>query len=303
MSNGSNTMSTIYKFNLIKSVKRHFEISYLSIIKNYILDKKKNMKVKEKASGISVSLSLGKMSMLAMLLDNNWKILDNIIPYIKLRGPNGEIIFCRTMAGYDFGHLVEIYVTKVYGSNFNGKNIIDVGMSNGDSSIFFAKNGAKRVVGVEPDKRSFDLALKNITESRIDNIILPLNKAVSHQSGTIEMTVYTSNPNANSIYESNMVQINDTKIKENIEAVRLGEVIDMFNNENIDLLKMDCEGCEYKVLENIPEKYFSKITKIYLEYHHGLQDIPEIFNKHGFHVKVNESNNIMGYILANKNVD
>ena len=296
-------MSIINKFNLIKSVKRHFEISYLSIIKNYILDENKNMKVKEKDSSISVSLSLLNMSMLAMLLDDNWKILDNAYPHIKLRGPNSEIIFCRTTVGYDFGHLVEIYVKKVYGSNFNGKNIIDVGMSNGDSSIFFARNGAKRVIGLEPDKRSFNLALKNITESQVDDIILPLNKALSNQSGTIEMTVYNTTPNANSIDESNSVQINDTKIKENIEALRLGEVIDMFNSENIDLLKMDCEGCEYKVLENMPEKYFSKITKIYLEYHHGLQDIPEILNKHGFHVKVNESSNIMGYIMADRDVE
>lgn len=293
-------MGIIEKVKLMKLVERHFNMNYLSISKEYISSNKKNIKVTEKDSGISISLHLTKISVLAMLLNNNWKILDNSNPYIKLKGPNDEILFCRTQVGFDFGHLVEIYIKNVYGIDFKGKNIIDIGMSNGDSSIFFAKKGAKRVIGVEPDKRSFDLALKNITESKVDNIVLPLNRALSNQSGIIEMTVYNSNPNANSIDESNMVKLNDSKIKENIEAVELGEIIDMFNNENIDLLKMDCEGCEYKVLQNISEKYFPKISNIYLEYHHGLQDIPEIFNKHGFHVNIIEQGNMMGYIKANR---
>ncbi|MEM3526638.1 MAG: hypothetical protein QXV37_04410 [Candidatus Jordarchaeaceae archaeon] len=41
--------------------------------------------------------------------------------------------------------------------------MIDVGTSNGDSSIFFAMMGAKKVVGIEPFPESFDLAQKNIS--------------------------------------------------------------------------------------------------------------------------------------------
>ncbi|MGC8725983.1 MAG: hypothetical protein ACP5RS_05355 [Thermoplasmata archaeon] len=114
------------------------------------------------------------MAKLSTLLDNNWEIIDNKDIYVKLKGPQGEILSCRTHTGFDFGHIVEIYIDKVYGTDFEGKNVINIGMSNADSSIFFAKNGAKRVVGVEPDKRSFTLALDNIKESKLENIVLPL---------------------------------------------------------------------------------------------------------------------------------
>jgi FkbM family methyltransferase len=76
--------------------------------------------------------------------------------------------------------------------------------------------------------------------------------------------------------EINMVKLKDSKFKERVEAITLKEIIDMFNGENIDLLKMDCKGCEYKVLRNLPQEYFSKILNLILVYHNGLQDIPEI---------------------------
>jgi FkbM family methyltransferase len=235
-------------------------------------------------------------------LDNNWKILDSNDTYIIVKGPEGEILSCRAKIGFDLGHIIEIYLDKIYGDNFEDKNIIDIGMSNGDSSIYFAKKGSKRVIGLEPDKRSFDLALKNIKESQVDNIVLPLNKALSDQTGIIELIVYDSNPNANSVDEINMVKLKDSKFKERVEAITLKEIIDMFNGENIDLLKMDCEGCEYKVLRNLPQEYLSKILNILLEYHNGLQDIPEILKKQGFNVKISESNNLIGIITASKNI-
>ena len=329
-------MNLIKKFNLLMSIKRHFVISYFAIIGYYFQNKNKYLNVTEKNSMISFSLTLGKLAQISQLLDNNWKMLDindayikvsgseeNILylplnklaqinqllnsnwkildsndTYIIVKGPEGEILSCRAKIGFDLGHIIEIYLEKIYGDNFEGKNIIDIGMSNGDSSIYFAKKGAKRVIGLEPDKRSFNLALNNIKESQVDSIVLPLNKALSDQAGIFELLIYDSNPNANSIDEINMVKLKDSKFKERIEAITLKEIIDMFNGENIDLLKMDCEGCEYKVLRNLPQEYFSKILNIILEYHNGLQDIPEILKKQRFNIKILGDKNLMGIITA-----
>lgn len=166
--------------------------------------------------------------------------------------------------------------------------------------FFFAKNGAKRVIGVEPDRRSFNLALTNINESQVNEIVLPLNRALSDRSGMVELIVSESSPNANSIDEKNMVNVPGSKFKESIEAIGLKEIIDMFNGENINFLKMDCEGCEYKVLRSISEEYFSRILNLNLEYHHGLQDIPELLNREGFDISITENDKLMGYITARR---
>ena len=293
-------MSIVNKFNLMKSIKRHFKISYFRIFLEYALNKDKPVKVTGTKSGVSFSLTLNKIIQLSHFLDNNWKIMDGNETYVKMKGPNDEILYCRTQVGFDLGHVNEIYLRKVYGTDFQGKNVIDIGMSNGDSSIFFAKNGAKRVIGVEPDRRSFDIALTNINESKVNEIVLPLNRALSDQSGIVELIVSESSPNANSIDAENMVNVAGSKFKENIEAIGLEEIIDMFNGEHIDFLKMDCEGCEYKVLRSISEGYFSRILNLNLEYHHGLQDIPELLSRDGFNISITESNMLMGYIMARR---
>ena len=137
-----------------------------------------------------------------------------------------------------------------------------------------------------------------VPESNVDETVLPLNKALSDQSGMVELIVFDSSPNSNSIDEKNMVNASGSKFKERVEAISLKEIIDMFNGEHIDFLKMDCEGCEYKVLRSISKEYFSKIMNLNLEYHHGLQDIPELLNRQGFDIKIMKNNKLMGYIKA-----
>jgi len=155
-------------------------------------------------------------------------------------------------------------------------------MSNADSSIYFAKHGAKYVVGLEPDKQSFDLALKNINDSGVNKKVLPLNKALSKSRKNIEFFAYYNNPNANSISKKNMVKINNDGIyKEMVGSMTLKEVINKFKykGKKVNLLKMDREGCEYGVLENLDSDSYSKIDAIILEYHNGLQKLPDILKK------------------------
>ncbi|MGC9079388.1 MAG: FkbM family methyltransferase, partial [Nanopusillaceae archaeon] len=75
-----------------------------------------------------------------------------------------------------------------------------------------------------------------------------------------------SNPIANSVDEINMVKLKDSKFKERVEAITLKEIIDMFNGENIDLLKMDCEGCEYSLL-CLPDNVLKYSREYIIEIH------------------------------------
>ena len=57
--------------------------------------------------------------------------------------------------------------------NKNGKPIIfwDVGANIGDSSIYFALKGAKKVIALEPLPANYEMAVKNIELNNFKNII------------------------------------------------------------------------------------------------------------------------------------
>ena len=289
----------IRRYIFARSIKREFDIGYIKLIYYFVFSRSNSINIKFK-DGSNARLPLSKLGQLALLKQMGWDIVSVSDSHIKLRNLNGAIISCRLYEGFDFGHLIEIYEQKAYGSNFKDFNVIDVGASNADSSIYFAKNGAKKVLGFEPDKRSYDLAVENIKASSVEDKVDIFNKAVSNSTGITQLIIYDRNPNANSIDKENMVSIEDNTHRENVEAISLKDILKMFNSEAIGLLKMDCEGCEYKTLSALETKDFELINRIYLEYHKGLQNLPEILETNGFTCKAYGDKDRMGYIIAEK---
>ena len=213
-------------------------------------------------------------------------------------------ILCRTQTGFDFGHIVEIFENNTYLVDFRNKVVIDVGASNGDSSIFFWKNGASKVIGIEPMSESYELASENIKINRAENSITILNAALSHYSGFIDLQVSSDNPNANSISPTKAVRSLGIQFDEvrKIKSMTLAEIIDTYKVEEVGLLKMDCEGCEYDVLKNLSDEVFDKISSIRLEYHEGLQFLPEYLTSKGYVCNYQKSEGL-GILDASKIVE
>ena len=291
-------MNIYEKYKNAKQLHKNFKLGYFKIIYLYYF-KNKCANLYLDILEEKICLTLSTLKQLNDILMNGWKVINFKNPFIKLQ-LNDIVITCRINKGFDLGHLIEIYNNKVYGKNFINYNIIDVGMSNGDSTIYFAKYGAKKVVGLEPDKESYDLAQKNIKESNINNKVVLINKALSHEKKETEFIIYDKYPNANSIDEKNMVKLNSSVHKDIVETITLYEIFTLFNGENIDLLKMDCEGCEYEVLNNLDSKIFNKIIRIYLEFHNGVQNLPNILKNNGYNVSIENSTEKIGYIRAER---
>ena len=286
------------KYDALRITHKKLNVSYFRLVSQYLLNRHGDLKIV--LGNYNLNIRFSYLFSLSKLLDHGWDVLSSTEDHITLKSQDNVVITCRTKIGFDFGHLNEIYLDKSYGSEFNGKNIIDIGMSNADSSIYFIKNGAKYVIGLEPDKETFDLAVKNVTDSKVEDKILPLHKALSDVNGSIELNIYDHNPNANSISEENIVRLNDTKHKETVESTTLKDIIDKFAGEQIGILKMDCEGCEYSVFSNLDHDSYSKIDTIIMEYHNGLQNLHEILKKNGFNLDITGSEDAMGYIKAYK---
>ena len=121
--------------------------------------------------------------------------------------------------------------------NTKERDVIDIGMNIGDSSIYFSINGANRVIGLEPFPYAFSFAEKNVTLNRLNNIIL-LNAGYGKDSiTTIDQKISSS--------ESRLISTTEGK---NIPIFSLKTLINKYNIYS-GILKIDCEGCEYALLE------------------------------------------------------
>ncbi|WMT55535.1 MULTISPECIES: FkbM family methyltransferase [unclassified Acidiplasma] len=59
--------------------------------------------------------------------------------------------------------------------NVKDKVVVDIGSNMGDSSIYFALNGAEKVIALEPVPYSFNLAVDNIKENNLEGKVELLN--------------------------------------------------------------------------------------------------------------------------------
>ena len=286
-------------YKSVLAMKKEFKVSLLNTLLKYLFNR--NALTNAVLKGTTVPLRIGQMRQLINLLNNGWQIGTVNDTHVKMVNKDGSVITCRLKYGFDLGHLNEIWIDQAYGSDFKDANVVDVGASNGDSSIFFAKRGAKKVIGFEPDNRSYNLALENVRDSGVEQIVTVQNKAISSYTGQTKLFVSKENPNENSIDNKNMVILpGDAIHEEDIECISLREAISIFGGEDVDLLKMDCEGCEYKVMNSLDANDYSRIERIYLEYHNGVQNLPETLEKNGFSCHIIGDTNSTGYIVGRR---
>jgi len=178
-------------------------------------------------------------------------------------------------------------------------DVIDVGMNIGDSPIYFSLNGARKVIGLEPYPYAFSYAVKNVKLNKFKNIIL-LNAGYGKDSKIVV------DNNKISSTGSSLIASNDGK---EIQIYSLKTLLNKYEIENA-VLKMDCEGCEYNLLDEDYE-VLRRFNLIQIEYHYGYEKLKEKLEKCGFNVKYTEPENgynpdatnpnmAVGYIYAKR---
>lgn len=179
--------------------------------------------------------------------------------------------------------------------NANGV-ILDVGAHAGYFSLWTAAQNPKaKIYALEPITENLDFLKQNIAENIFKNI-KPENVALSKESG--ELNIFLSEDSHN----HSLLPISDKTRK--IKAVNLTDFIKKNKIKIITLLKMDIEGGEYEIFENLDQEIFSKIENIFLEYHESesrnFKVIENILRENGFSVEVFPSHfdKTMGFLLA-----
>lgn len=201
---------------------------------------------------------------------------DNII---ELR--NGNKIFLSSHA-HDIVTVFIIFAKNIYGSVAKDSIVLDIGANIGVFSLFAAISGAKKVFAYEPNPEAYRVLQKNITQNNFDNIIKCFNLAVSDKENIelkfpINSSPYSKNLNADQLHDYQM-----------ITTTTLQNILIDNNLDFIDFLKIDCEGCEFEVLYNLPPGISERIKNIRMEFHghygDNVIDLIEYLAKYNFQV-------------------
>lgn len=181
--------------------------------------------------------------------------------------------------GINNGDIVNSFLKEDYGKlPINGKIVIDVGSNIGDTPIYFALQGAKKVIGLEPFPKNHELANKNIIANNLSDKITILLAGCSAEKRFI-----TINPDYESNHESKLVEFQNGK------QIPILTLEDLYNKYNVPLgsiLKMDCEGCENEIINSASKETLQRFSHIQIEYHSGYRILKEKLEKCGFKVYI-----------------
>jgi FkbM family methyltransferase len=181
--------------------------------------------------------------------------------------------------------------------------IIDVGAHIGAFSLFIAsKFNNVKVLAFEPDPDNFALLTANIKLNGLENNIFPYRLAFSNKSGKkIKINIHPYNTGMSSATQSYKGLVKGQKSYFEALTVSLDDIFVKHNITNCDLLKMDCEGCEYVVILNTKEGTLKKIKNLSLEYHKcgDIKQIKKRLEDIGFKTKFDRaiSNKIIGGLV------
>ncbi|MBX4212455.1 FkbM family methyltransferase [Candidatus Pacearchaeota archaeon] len=220
----------------------------------------------------------------------------------KMRNGTQFMIRCDSR---DFHTINEVFLDNIYGKFIrevkdNKGTVIDIGQNIGCFSIKAARIFKdSQIIAFEPFHESSQIAKINVMMNKLDSRIISYELAISEKKGEVSFHAYPGNHEANSIndiwgWKSNKIAVN---------SIRLPDFIKDNKIKDIALLKIDCEGSEYEIIDSLSKDDFKKIKGIILEYHKGQSDkLEDTLKRRGFKVYKVKSGKETGIIFARKSL-
>lgn len=164
-----------------------------------------------------------------------------------------------------FNNYNEMFVDNKYDCYELDKmeTVFDIGANSGLFSLLAIKKGAKKVYAFEPNQES----LINLNQLVKGINVEVIDKAVYTKDEDLVFYIDPNNTTIGSISEDHIINNGSKVEKIVVPAVSLKTFFDQNNIDRISLLKMDIEGAEYDIIDNLEPEIFDKIDNFLIEYH------------------------------------
>lgn len=197
----------------------------------------------------------------------------------------------------------EIFIQNIYTpTNFEigpSDIIIDIGANIGIFSLFAAKKTCNLVYAFEPFIENIKYLMKNMQVNGVKNVLI--NKLAVSNKISKKKLYLTKNPAGHILSYHN---IKEEREYIEVPTTTLQSILDNNNLEQVDFLKIDCEGCEGAIFMSTPKEYLRKIKKIAMEFHDNVSplkhyEIQGLLEEAGFVTKLNwNSETPIGFLYA-----
>jgi FkbM family methyltransferase len=146
----------------------------------------------------------------------------------------------------------ELFDVSAYGTDFHGKTVLDIGGFCGETGVYFALRGAKKVIIYEPVTEHHKFIENNLL---LNHVTAELhNEGVGEADGTINVS-----------FEELGTSFGFVKGTQNM-TIRIRNVSDVIRESKADIAKFDCEGAEMS-LTKVPKEVLGLIPYYMVETH------------------------------------
>lgn len=167
----------------------------------------------------------------------------------------------------------------------NNSILFDVGGHIGQFTSDAIKKINPYIYVYEPNKRLYKQLKRNFSNNKK---IVIINKALYSKIQKIPLYI-TGRVDVGSSLDKNKVKNNIIKDVYNVYTTTIEKELEELNIDKIDYLKLNIEGSEYEILNNLQPHILNKIYQIGVSFHKG-------FSNHND----NEIKRIKDYLLKNK---
>lgn len=216
----------------------------------------------------------------------------------------GERVFYAPALDKSLGSLLqEIFVDDVYGLkqlDLAGKTVLDIGAYIGDSTVAFAARGAF-VHAFEPVPMLQEFLERNIAANGLSERVRVHPVGLSERDEKIEIQV-----NVTGLAGSTVMAVDaDARAATALAPQRL-QMVNAFDYlaaagiASADIVKLDCEGCEYALLRDGALLERLHPAHVMMEYHRGGAPLRDALAAHGYRVHWPDPQSAQGYMSARR---
>ena len=199
----------------------------------------------------------------------NWPTY--LLNYLGVKNEEGKYCFrdgivLSDKEGSVTGIIAVVFIRKHYGEIKNMSVIVDIGANIGVFSVYAANESQEAIIyAFEPVRMNYEILNENINNNNFSDRIKAFNLGIASKNESRK--IYMSTSTLHSITNANKNQYHET-----IQCITLNDIIITNKLNNIDLLKINCEGAEYEILYSTNKESFDVINEIRLEYHNEDSD-------------------------------